>query len=140
MFFDRLSRKIKHQLFATKRESPEVRVEEVLERDIYDVYLSHIGEIKNCRGRRIHCVNNIQDESLSALLGAKWFERILNKNGDFSYIITGTIQFWLHQKPPIKEYLSVGKQLVENEIENDLMLIFTFVRGDGVRSEHATDI
>jgi hypothetical protein len=94
----------------------------VLEQDIYEGYLTKIGEIKKFKGKQVHCVNSVEDEGLAKLLGKKWYKRILNnKNGDFSYVIKGTIQFWLHQKPSIKEYLLVGKQLVENEI--DLLLI-----------------
>ena len=61
-------------------------------------------------------------------------ERILNKNWDFSYVIRGTIQFWLHEKTAIKEYVPVGNHLLENQVKKYyLLLIFTFVRGDGVR-------
>ena len=140
LFFDRLARKVKHQLFATKKESPEIRIEEVIERDIYDAYLTQVGDFKWVKGKKVHCVEKAEDEHFCGLLGLKWNERILNRNGDFSYVVRGTIQFWLHQKSPIKEFFSVGKQFVENEIENDLVLVFTFVRGDGVNSEYNTNI
>jgi hypothetical protein len=140
LFFDRLGRNIKHSLFATKRESPEIRLEEVCEQDIFDNYLKSIGEVKKCRGREIHCVNNVTNQDMENILGDKWYERILNKNKDFSYVVKGTIQFWLHQKAPIKEFVTVGNQLIENEIENDLILVFTFVREDGTGKDYDTAV
>lgn len=139
LFFDRLSRKIKHSLIAAKRESPEVRVEELCDLDVYNFYLKDVGETKNSMGRQVHCVESVKDLSLVRLLGERWYERILNKNGDFCYVMRGTIQFWLHQKKAIKEYILVGKQLLEKMLENDLILVFTFVRGDGVGSEYTHD-
>lgn len=69
------------------------------------------------------------------LLLYRW---VLNKNGDFCYVMRGTIQFWLHQEKAIKDIL-VRKQLREKMSENDLIFVFTFVRGDGVSSEYTHD-
>lgn len=135
---DRLKRKIKHALFSSKRESPEVRLEEPIELDVYDNVFKHIGLVKKDKGRSVHCVNSVLDPNLCKVLGDKWFERILNKNGDFAYVTKGTIQFWLHVKAAIKEFVDIGDKLFENYIENDMFLIFTFVRGDGVKIEYKT--
>lgn len=121
-------------MFATKRESPhEVRIEQEIEKDMFEHYFKHVGVIKYHRGREIHCVNSPIDPELNQLFGDKWSERILNINGDFSYITKGTIQFWTHKKTPIKEFVEIGGHLFENQIENYLVLVFTFVRGDGVK-------
>ena len=136
LFFDRLAQKIKQALTASKKESPEVRVEEVCDEDIYEVYLKDIGSVRNSFARKVHCINDPADKNLVGLLGNKWHQRILNKNCDFCYVIEGTIQFWLHKKANIKEYIFVGKQLVEKNIENDSSRVFTFVRGDGVSSNY----
>ena len=69
LFFDRLARKIMHQLFATKKESPEIRIEEVIERDIYDAYLTQVGDFKWVKGEKVYCVENADDEHLCGLLG-----------------------------------------------------------------------
>ena len=91
MFFDRLARKIKHQLFATKKESPEIRIEEVIERDICDAYLTQVGDFKRVKGKKVHCVEKAKDEHLCGVLGLKWSERILNRNADFSYVVHNQI-------------------------------------------------
>ena len=76
LFCDRLRRKIKLSLFATKRESPEVRVEQEIEQDVYDSYFKKVGEVKHNRGRAVHCVDSPCDPGLVELLGEKWYERI----------------------------------------------------------------
>ena len=135
--FSHLSKEIKFALFSTKRESPGVRIEERIELDIYHKYLQNIGVVKKLRGHDVHCVDNNFD--LCDLLGDKWFERIQNINGDFCYVTPGTVQFWLHEKKAVKEFFYVGDKLLEGHIENDLLVIFTFVRGDGVKAEYHTN-
>ena len=132
--FSRLSREIKFSLFSTKRESLEVRIEMQIDMDIYYTHLQNIGFVKKSRGREVHCVDN--NSQLCDLLGSKWFERIQNVNGDFCYVIPGTVTFWLHEKKPVKEFVYVGDTLVESHTESDLQVIFTFVRGDGVKAEY----
>lgn len=136
LFCDRLSRKIKQSLFSTKRESPEVRIEQEIEADIFNYCFKHIGVVKDSRGRLVHCVNSPVDPDLNKLFGNKWSERILNANGDFCYVTKGTIQFWTHKKSFIKEFVDIGGTLFENQIENELIFVFTFVRGDGVKNAY----
>lgn len=102
--------------------------------DIYHKYLQHIGVVKKFRGRDVHCVENNFD--LCGLLGNRWYERIQNFNGDFCYVIPGTVRFWLLEKKAIKEFFYIGDNLIESHIENDLQIIFTFVRGDGVKVDY----
>ena len=135
--FCRLAREIKFGLFSSKRESPAVRIETCIDMDIYQVYLSDIGVVRESRGRNVHYLNN--NRQLCNILGNKWHERILNINGDFCYVIAGTVQFWLHEKNPVKEFVYMGDTLFESHIQNDLELIFTFVRGDGVSEEYNSD-
>lgn len=105
---------------------------------IYKEYLSNIGVLKKSRGRDVHVVDNNTD--VCNIFGSKWFERILNNNnGDFCYVIASTVRFWLNEKRPLKEFFYVGDHLLENHIENDLQVIFTFVRGDGVNAEYKTN-
>ena len=137
LFCDRLSRKIKLSLFSTKRESPEVRIEQEIEADVFNHWFKNIGVVKDSRGRHVHCIDSPIDPELTKLFGNKWSERILNANGDFCYVTKGTIQFWTHKKSFIKEFVDIGGTLFEKQIENELVFIFyTFVRGDGVRSAY----
>ena len=69
------------------------------------------------------------------ILWSKWYERIINFNGDFCYVIPNTVRFWLHEKRAGQRIF----HLLKNQIENDLQIIFTFVRGDGVKAEYHTN-
>jgi hypothetical protein len=83
LFCDRIKRKIKHTLFATKRESPEVRIEQEIEKDVFEHYFKHVGVIKYHRGREIHCVNSLIDPELNQLFGDKWSEHLaINKRNN----------------------------------------------------------
>ena len=74
---------------------------------------------------------------LDSILGMKWDERILNANGDFAHVYKGTVSFWLVEKKPVLEYKYVGGSLIQSAIENETVLIFSFVRGDGVSAEYS---
>ena len=136
-FFYTLGKTVKASLYSSKRESPDVRIEERIDADIYDNYLQNIGVVKKFRGKNVHALNNNSD--MCQILGSKWFERIVNVNGDFCYVVRITVRFWLNEKKPVKEFFYVGELLFENHIGNDLQLIFTFVRGDGVRTDYKTN-
>ena len=101
-------------------------------------YQMDIGVVKKSRERNVHCVN--ENHQLCNILGKKWYERIPNMNGDFCYVVSGTVQFWLHEKNPVTEFVYIGNKLFESHIQNDLELIFTFVRGDGVKAQYVTDL
>ena len=38
------------------------------------------------------------NKKLNSLLGARWDERIMNKNGDFAFVEEGTVKFWVHSE------------------------------------------
>ena len=80
-----------------------------------------------------------QYNDLDELLGKQWHMRVLNVNGDFSYIILGTASFHLTRGRPLSEY-----EVVRNEdgtykfqevfLEQNSYLVFNFVR-DGTKSD-----
>ena len=136
-FIYNLAKSIKVTLYSSKRDSPDVRIEERVDADIYESTLKNIGDVKKLRGENVHAVNN--NAALSHILGNKWFERIINISGDFCYVVAGTVRFWLTEKRPLKEFFYFGDYLLELQISNDLLLIFNFVRGDGVKAQYNTD-
>lgn len=63
--------------------------------------------------------------------GLKWNEKIFNENGDFAYVVNGTVQYWFNKRNPIMEVKYIGGEFVQSEIEGLYALVLTFVRGDG---------
>ena len=101
-----LGKEMKISLFSLKKESPNVRIEHRINMGVYQEFLKDIGVITKSRGRDVHLVNNNTD--LCGILGSKWYERIINFNGDFCYVIPNTVRFWLHEKRAVKEFFYVG--------------------------------
>lgn len=81
---------------------------------------------------------------LDELLGNQWhirvLIRVLNVNGDFSYVILGTVSFHLTRGRPLSEYEVVRNadgtyKFQEVFLEQNSYLVFNFVRGDGTKSD-----
>lgn len=84
------------------------------------------------RGKLVYRVKS--NRMLDSFLGLRWDKRILNPAGDFAYVISGAIKYWLGQRDPITEYKIIGEQYVRSEVENSYFIAFQFVRGDGNRN------
>lgn len=98
--FCRLARKIKFGLFSSKREFPEVRMEECIDMNIYQENLADNGVVQKSRGRNFRCVN--ENRKLCDILRNKCYERILNVNGDFCYVVAGKVRFQIYEKNPVR--------------------------------------
>ena len=90
------------------------------------------------RGKKNPKWKILDNELLSPILGSRWYERIINKNGDFSYIINGTVTYWVNKKSSVVEFEYHGQKLVESNTERDHFIVFNFVRGDGTKSMYFT--
>ena len=75
--------------------------------------------------------------NLDTVLGIKWNERILNTNGDCLCLQAESVILACGEET-ITEYKYFGDSLIESAIENDTILIFHFVRGDGVKAEYTS--
>ena len=54
-----------------------------------------------------------------------WDKRIFNYNGDFAYVIDGTVKFWLTRQSPITEYKFVGHgKVLTSVIEDTTRVVF----------------
>ena len=132
-FFYNLAKAVKVSLYSSNRELPAIRIEGRIDADNYNGYLKNTGVVNKFKGKNVHVVSN--NNEISRIMGKKWFQRIINTNGDFCYVVRDTVRFWLNEKRPVKDFFYVGDHLFENQIRNDLQLIFTFVRGDGVKDK-----
>ena len=129
IFLQALSRNVKRSLFSSEEESPEINLELPVDQDVYKETLASIG--KTSQYGRNRSVTLVSNEELGTLLGQSWSERIENKNGDFSYVINGTVRYWMKSPSPTREFKLYGETFLESHLENAPMLVFTFVRGDG---------
>lgn len=93
--YGQLYREIKRKLWSGRRDDPDIRIELNMNPDVFDQGLGLVVKARYQRQRKVYEITNNHD--LDDLLGLKWNERILNENGDFAYVIDGTVKYWLSE-------------------------------------------
>lgn len=53
-----------------------------------------------------HRLDNLDD--WNSILGASWNYRIVNSKGDFAFVTTGTVSFWIRERRPLEEFNADG--------------------------------
>ena len=73
----------------------------------FDVFHRGLGRvvkrIQN-RWKEVYVITDNHD--LDELLGLKWNERIFYENGDFAYVMNGTVRYWLSNRNSVVEFKS----------------------------------
>lgn len=131
-----LKARIKASLKSSRKDSPVVTI------DIPFDPLAFNGSIRLCgtfvwtfRGTDRYTIKTYRD--LDGYLGSSWYIRVLNPNGDFSYIVRETVEFYLYKRKPIQDFtLSSDGSFVPTLIEQNCALVFSFVIEDGVRRQY----
>ena len=133
-FCERVYREIKRKLYSGRREDPEVRLEIPVDEDVFS---ESIGRVTSRSFRRNKLIYQVHSNGiLDSYIGVKWNERIMNENGDFAFVVPGTLRFWLAKRSPIVEYKLIGDKYVRSEIEDGYQVVFTFVRRDGNKHQY----
>ena len=136
IFQDRLYREVKRKLYSGRKDDPEIRIEIPVEVDVFEMSIANAARARQERNKQVYRIT--VNSHLDNYLGIKWDERILNENGDYAYVVEGTLRFWLMEKNNIIEYKLIGGKYVRSEIEDGHQLVFRFVRGDGNRRQYMT--
>lgn len=134
VFHGHIYQEIKRKLWSGRRDDPEIRIEVNVDCDVFDRGLGKVVKGIQIRGKKVHTIKDNAD--LDHILGLKWNERIFNENGDFAYVVNGTVQYWLTKRNPIMEFKYIGGKFVRSEIEGLYALVLTFVRGDGNKRQY----
>ena len=133
-FHERVYYEIKRKLWSGLRDDPSVRIEIIVDVDVFEKGLGQVVRGIQSKGKKIYAIKD--NNSLDHLLGLKWSERVFNENGDFAYVVKGTVKFWLAKRNPITEFKYIDGKLVRSAIQGLYMLVFTFVRGDGNKRQY----
>ena len=121
-----LAYQIKLSLRPSTRADPDVRIEIPFDRFLFIGGLQQVGKfVKSSRGHDIYTIRRYS--ALEPLLGQQWHLRVLNRAKDFSYVILETVQYYLHRRVPAQDAIDD-----ERSVDGGYLLIFRFVRGDGV--------
>lgn len=134
--YTELRNKIKSALNSGRKESPVVRIDMPFDKLQFDGGLKQYGTfVRTFRGIDRYNISHYHD--LNVLLGKNWHFRGLNSQGDFCYVIKGTVEFYLHKRHPLQEYFP-GEEGAQT-LDLGYMLTFIFVRGDGTPSDFGKD-
>lgn len=134
--YNELATRIKQALNSSRKESPVIRIDMAFDKIEFDGGLRLCGTEKRCvRGVKRYRITKYQD--LNHLLGINWHYRGLNHNGDFCYVLLDTVEFYLYRRRPLKEYEPKTLALTCRNIGH--MLVFCFVKGNGVPAQFGTN-
>ena len=104
-FFSQLRVAVKESLHCQKKTDSHMDIKLPVIKDIFQEFQSLGKPHPKLKGRFI--LENLSD--LNVVLGDEtWFIRIINRAGDFAYIIKGTIEFWLSERVPLEDYTPGG--------------------------------
>ena len=138
--YSELRNKIKTALSSGRKESPVVRIDMPFDKLQFDGGLKQYGIfVRTFRGIDRYNISHYRD--LNVLLGKNWHFRGLNSQGDFCYVIKGTVEFYLHKRHPLQEFFPTeeGVETLRQTLDLGYMLIFNFVRGDGTPTDFGKD-
>jgi len=103
LFHAELSREIKRKSYSGRKDNPATRIEIRIDQDVLDGGLASAGKSRKERGKTVYRINS--NQALDRFLGVKWDERIFNENGDFAFVIEGTVRHfrrWVPQQASSK--------------------------------------
>ena len=71
----------------------------------------------------------------SDIIGKRWYVRVINEQMDFCYVKLDTVQFYLNSRKPLPDYQPDSSV---QAVDGGCVLVFRFVRGDGVKRQWHT--
>ena len=112
------------------RADSDIRIDVPFDRFLFGGGLQQCGTLLKKRGHDIYGIKKYQD--LVPILGRRWYVTVLNDELDFCYVELKTVQYHLHYCQPI---LDLQPDLDCKCVYGGCVLVFRFVRGDGVRHQ-----
>jgi len=130
-----LAVRIKSSLLSRRRSSPDVKIEITFDKNLYCKGLGNAGYVTCVKqGVEHRSIDSYSD--LDGILGKGWHYRGLNDCGDFCYAIENTIDFYLHKKKRLIQYIPADDGTPSRvPIATGYILVFKFIRGDGIGSQ-----
>ena len=122
-FLDKCCIEIKKKLQIHRLIDPDEKVLVSGEADLFEVFFSSCVK-KASRGRTFYYPKDLRD--LDHLLGLNWDKRIVNKAGDFAYVVKDQLRITVTSRKPVKEYMYQGGAYVEVANEQHQALAFNF--------------
>ena len=86
-------REVKRKLYSGRKDDPEIQIEIPVEGDVFETSIANAAHARQERNKQVYQITS--NSHLDNYLEIKWDEQILNENGDYAYVVEGTVRFWL---------------------------------------------
>ena len=75
--------------------NPEVRIEIAVDEDVFNEGIGSVAaaSLTYQRNKAIYQVQNHEVLDIYRYVGLKWYERIINENGNFAYVTPRTVRY-----------------------------------------------
>ncbi|XP_071102697.1 uncharacterized protein [Haliotis cracherodii] len=133
-FVSKCAVQIKKTLCLQNRNKSVVRITVDVDQDIYKSVFGHIGSDVTASGNKYTIVPD--NSELEPYFGSGWNLRILNRRGDFMYVVPGTFKACLKSHAPVKEFVPSSLGLIEKWLWQGLFCELDFVPGFGTGPDY----
>ncbi|XP_046554324.1 uncharacterized protein LOC124263699 [Haliotis rubra] len=116
---------IKKTLCLQNRNKRVVRITVDVDQDIYKSVFGHVGSDVMVNGTKYTIVPD--NSELEQYFGAGWNLRMLNRRGDFMFVVPGTFKACLKSHAPVKEFVPSSAGLIEKWMWQGLFCELVFV-------------
>ena len=125
--YKELSFHIKRSLSCNRKSSPLIKITMAFDILLFNGGLKAAGTPRKVvKGVQHYKIQHYKD--LNGLLGDNWHFRAINSNGDYGYVELSTVDFYIHRRRPITQYmLSTDNAMVSEPINTGYCLTFSFV-------------
>ena len=125
---------IKENLNTSRVRDTEITVSISVQTETFEHFVTVI-EAEVAEERRGIKIYRPTVRGVTNFLGADWHYRIVNKAGDFAYVLEDTLQLWLRERRCLEEFIKVGDSFVKKPVHRGHLLSFRFVKNRGNKHE-----
>ena len=127
-FYKQLSVNIKENLSIARKTDSLIELRLPIAREAF--HPLEICGISDKRGSySVKCLND-----LDAVLGERWFFRVINKNRDFAFVVEGSVSYRVIERRPLIEF-TPDQDCTATYVHRGFHLVFKFVRDRGNASD-----
>ena len=128
LFFTQLKISVKEHLHGQRKVDTVVHIQVAIPKNLFEE-LARLG----IKGTNSHFALS-SPEDFNHLLDEGWSWRIFNKQGDFAFVTSDTVTYWMTERRPCEEFLSNGSLKVTHR---GFHFNLKFARGIGNKFDFA---
>lgn len=133
-FKSQLLMSVKESLTSVRKTNSEVTLHIAVQRKVFQEFAASCGLKTDSKSRRGYLIYRFPIPSVGKLAFPQnsWWYRIMNSAGDFAAINFETLQFWLDERIPLKDFTETGEEIF---IHRGFQAVIRFVEIEGNRDD-----